>query len=48
MHSGLSRLPECLLATPPEEESYWLEEGLLTKARALTQVPVTQVVVSST
>jgi hypothetical protein len=37
-----------LLATPPEEESYWLELGLLTKARALTTVPVTQVFVPST
>jgi hypothetical protein len=36
-----------LLATPPGEESYWLERGLLTKARALTAVPVTQVVVPS-
>ena len=34
-----------LLATPPVEESYWLERGLLTKARALTRIPVTQVVV---
>jgi hypothetical protein len=34
-----------LLATPPEEESYWLERGLLAKARALTAVPVMQVVV---
>jgi hypothetical protein len=37
-----------LLVTPPEEESYWLERGLLTKARGLTRVPVTQVVVPST
>jgi hypothetical protein len=37
-----------LLATPPEEESYWLEQGLLTKARTLTGTPVTQVVVPST
>jgi hypothetical protein len=37
-----------LLVTPPEEESYWLERGLLTKARALTTVPVAQVVVPST
>jgi hypothetical protein len=37
-----------LLATPPEEESYWLERGLLAKARALTAVPVAQVVVPST
>jgi hypothetical protein len=36
-----------LLATPPEEESYWLERGLLAKARALTTAPVTQVVVPS-
>jgi hypothetical protein len=36
-----------LLATPPEDESYWLERGLLTKARKLTAVPVTQVVVPS-
>ena len=34
-----------LLATPPEEESYWLERGLLAKARTLTRIPVTQVVV---
>jgi hypothetical protein len=37
-----------LLATPPEEESYWLERGLLAKARTLTAVAVTQVVVRST
>jgi hypothetical protein len=37
-----------LLATPPKEESYWLERGLLTKARTLTEIPVTQVVVPST
>jgi hypothetical protein len=36
-----------LLATPPAEESYWLERDLLARARALTTVPVTQVVVSS-
>jgi hypothetical protein len=36
-----------LLAIPPEEESYWLERGLVTKARALTAVPVTRVVVPS-
>ena len=36
-----------LLATPPEKESYWLEAGLLAKARRLTPVPVTQVVVPS-
>lgn len=37
-----------LLVTPPEEESYWLERGLLTKARALTTVPVAQATVAST
>jgi hypothetical protein len=37
-----------LLATPPDEESYWLERGLLTKARALTEIPVTEVVVPTT
>ena len=36
-----------LLATPPEEDSYWLERDLLAKARQLTNVPVTQVVVPS-
>jgi hypothetical protein len=34
-----------LLATPPEEESYWLERDLLVKARSLTRIPVTQIVV---
>jgi hypothetical protein len=37
-----------LLAMPPEEESYWLERGLLAKARRLTRIPVAQVVVPST
>jgi hypothetical protein len=37
-----------LLATPPEQESYWLERGVLDKARRLTRVPVGQVVVPST
>jgi hypothetical protein len=37
-----------LLATPPEEESYWLERDLLTKARGLTRVFVAQVVVPTT
>ncbi len=36
-----------LLATP-EEESYWLERDLLPKARSLTRIPVTQVVVPAT
>jgi hypothetical protein len=34
-----------LLATPPQDDSYWLERGLLAKARTLTTVPVAQVVV---
>jgi hypothetical protein len=36
-----------LLATPPEEESYWLERDLLAKARTLTRIPVTAVLVPS-
>jgi hypothetical protein len=36
-----------LLATPPTQESYWLERGLLAKARALTTTPVDQVTVPS-
>ena len=35
---------QVLLVTPPEEESYWLERGLLEKARQLTILPTTQVV----
>jgi hypothetical protein len=37
-----------LLATPPEEHSYWLERDLLAKARALTKLPITQATVAST
>jgi GABA permease len=37
-----------VLATPPEEQSYWLERDLLTKARGLTRASVTQVVVPAT
>jgi hypothetical protein len=36
-----------LLATPPEDETYWLERGLLAKARPLTAVPVSQAVIAS-
>jgi hypothetical protein len=36
-----------LLATPPAEESYWLERDLLAKARALTELPVTHATVAS-
>ena len=36
---------QVLLVTPPEEDSYWLERGLLEKARKLTVIPTTQVVV---
>jgi hypothetical protein len=42
---GFFPATEVLLATPPEEESYWLERDLLEKASALTAVPVRQVVV---
>ena len=35
-----------LLATPPAEESYWLERDLLAKARALTKLPITQAIVA--
>jgi hypothetical protein len=34
-----------LLATPPQDQTYWLERDLLARARALTTVPVAQVVV---
>jgi hypothetical protein len=34
-----------LLATPPDDDSCWLERDLLEKARVLTTVPVRQVVV---
>jgi hypothetical protein len=37
-----------LLATPPEEQSYWLERDLLARARALTKLPITQATVAST
>ena len=36
-----------LLAVPPKHDSYWLERDLLTKARALTELPVTQAIVAS-
>jgi hypothetical protein len=50
MTDALGSFPatQVLLAMPPEEESYWLEDGLLTKARTLTRIPVTQVVVPAT
>ena len=35
---------QVLLVTPPKGESYWLERGLLEKARLLTVLPTTQVV----
>jgi hypothetical protein len=34
-----------LLAVPPERESYWLERNLLTNARRLTTVEISQVIV---
>ena len=36
---------QVLLVTPPEEEAYWLERGLLEKASQLTLVPASQIVV---
>ena len=45
---GFFPATDVLLATPPEEESYWLERGLLEKACALAAVPVKQVVVPAT
>ena len=39
---------QVLLATPPQDESYWLERDLLEKARPLTIVPVSQVIVPAT
>lgn len=36
-----------LLATPPADESYWLERDLLAKARALIELPITQATVAS-
>jgi hypothetical protein len=49
MTDALAAFPatQVLLATPPEEESYWLERDLLAKANALTELAVTQVVVPS-
>jgi hypothetical protein len=44
---GCFAATEVLLATPPQGASYWLERGLLTKARRLTRLPVTHVVVPS-
>jgi hypothetical protein len=50
MSDALGSFPatHLLLATPPEEESYWLERGLLAKARTLTGIPVSQIVVPTT
>jgi hypothetical protein len=50
MSDALGSFPatRVLLATPPNEESYWLERRLLAKARRLTGIPVTQVVVPTT
>jgi hypothetical protein len=49
MTDALGSFPatQVLLATPPKQESYWLERDLLAKARALITVPVTRVVVPS-
>jgi hypothetical protein len=44
---GVFPATHVLLATPPAEESYWLERDLLGKARALTELPITQATVAS-
>jgi hypothetical protein len=36
-----------LLATPPDSDSYWLERGLLEKARQLTSLPVAHISVAT-
>jgi hypothetical protein len=48
MTDALAAFPatNVLLALPPEEDSYWLERDLLAKARALTELPVTQTTVA--
>jgi GABA permease len=49
MTDALATFPatRVLLVLPPAEESYWLERDLLPKARALTDLPVTQATVAS-
>jgi hypothetical protein len=49
MTDALAAFPatNLLLATPPAEESYWLERDLLAKARVLTELPITQATVAS-
>jgi hypothetical protein len=49
MTDALASFPatKVLLALPPDEESYWLERDLLAKARALTELPVTQATIVS-
>jgi hypothetical protein len=49
MTDALGAFPasQVLLAIPPEEERYWLERDVLAKARALTELAVTQVVINS-
>jgi hypothetical protein len=48
MTDALGRFPatHVLLATPPTEKSYWLERDLLTKARALIELPIKQAIVA--
>jgi hypothetical protein len=50
MTDALATFPatRVLLALPPAEESYWLERDMLAKARALTDLPITQATVAST
>jgi hypothetical protein len=44
---GVFAATRILLATPPDSESYWLERGLLEKARQLTSLPVEHISVAA-
>jgi hypothetical protein len=50
MTDALASFPatRVLLATSTEEDSYWMEQGLVAKARALTPLQVDHVVVPPT
>jgi hypothetical protein len=50
MTDALASFPatRVLLATSTEQDSYWMERGLLAKARTLTPLEVSQVVVPPT
>jgi hypothetical protein len=50
MTDALAAFPatNVLLATPAEEDMYWLERDLLAKARALTELPISHAIAAST